>query len=193
MRQREEMVRICRVVAAALAIVGSVIVLGCATPAKSPAVFAQFNTAREQYFAAAKFDMETLVRRGQERGFERLGWIITGYQMVLDHFPDDPLYSPLAHLCIADCYMRMSEYRKAIRTFRAIEARYPNHPFAHAQAERQIGRAYDSLGQPATAKRYYKRCIDTFRHSENDQIKAIVAACTQLYVPPSVPGRTPAR
>ena len=87
----------------------------------------------------------------------------------------------------------MREYRKAIRIFRAIEERYPNYPFAHAQAERQIGRAYDVLGNPATAKQHYKRCIDTFRHSENEQIKAIVAACTQLYVPPSVPSRVPGR
>lgn len=182
-----------QVIVAALAVVGGTIAFGCASARKSPVVFAQFNTAREQYLAAQKFESETLVGPTAEKRSERLAWIIAGYQMVLDHFPDDQLYRPLAHLGIANCYFDMREYRKAIRIFEAIEARYPNYPFAHAQAEWKIGRSYDALGNPAAAKSHYKRCIDTFRYSENDLLKTIVAACMHLYVPPSVPSRTPGR
>jgi tetratricopeptide (TPR) repeat protein len=156
------------------------------------AVFPRLDTARDQFNYAAEIDQNTLAGP-REKGVERLQRVVAAYQMVLDHFPDDPIYTPLAEAGIGNCYFRMKEYRKAIRTFKRLEARYPNFSFIHAQAEWKIGQSLDSLGNSFEAKIHYKRCIDTFGRSKNEQIQLIVALCKQYYMPPSFPGKTTRR
>jgi tetratricopeptide (TPR) repeat protein len=152
-------------------------------------VFPRLDSARQQFYYAAQFDEQTLVGKGPEKGEERLRRIIAAYQTVLDHFPDDQLFAPLAQAAIGNCYFRMKDYRKTIQVFKRLQDRYPNYPFIHAEAEWKIGRSYDLLGNSSQAKRHYKRCIDTFGRSKNDQIQAIVSMCKQFYIQPSVPGR----
>ncbi len=153
-------------------------------------VFPRLDSAREQFHYAANFDANTLVGADPQKGEQRLLRIIAAYQMVAEHFPDDPIYTPLAKAGIANCYFKMKKYRKAIALFKQLEEEYPNYPFIHAEAEWKIGRAYDFLGKSAEAKRHYKRCIDTFSRSRNEQIQTIVAACRQYYIQPSVPPTT---
>ncbi len=151
--------------------------------------FPRLNTAREQFYYAANYDQNTLAQRG-EKGVERMSRVIAAYQMVLDYFPADQIYAPLAQAAIGVCHFRIKDYRTAIRIFKQLEERYPNFPFVHAEAEFHIGRSYELLGDGAKAKFHYQRCIDTFGHSKNDQIKAFVALCSQYYIAPSVPPRT---
>ncbi len=150
-------------------------------------VFPRLDSAREQFHYAANYDANTLVGGDPQKGEQRLLRIIAAYQMVVDHFPDDPIYTPLAKAGIANCYFKMKKYRKVIALFKELEEEYPNYPFIHAEAEWKIGRAYDLLGKSAEAKRHYKQCIDTFSRSGNEQIQTIVAACRQYYIQPSVP------
>ena len=95
----------------------------------------------------------------------------------------------MSQAAIGNCYFRMKDYRKTMQVFKRLQERYPNYPFIHCEAEWKIGRSYDLLGNSTQAKRHYKRCIDTFGRSKNDQILAIVALCRQFYIQPSVPGR----
>ncbi|MCX8038418.1 MAG: tetratricopeptide repeat protein [Candidatus Sumerlaeia bacterium] len=154
---------------------------------KPDVVFPRLDSAREQFHYAANFDANTLVGGDAQKGEQRLLRIIAAYQMVADHFPDDPIYTPLAKAGIANCYFKMKRYRKAIALFKDLQEQYPNYPFIHAEAEWKIGRAYDLLGKSAEAKRHYKQCIDTFSRSRNEQIQTIVAACRQYYIQPSIP------
>jgi tetratricopeptide (TPR) repeat protein len=152
-------------------------------------VFPRLDSAREQFFYARQVDERTLVGRKTEERDVRLTQVIAAYQMVLDHFPDDQLYAPLALASIGNCYYRLRDYRGTIRIFKNIQERYPCYPFVHAEAEWMIGRSLDTLGDSREAKRHYKLCIDTFGHSRNEAIKALVALCKQRYIEPSVPGR----
>lgn len=152
-------------------------------------VFPRLDSAREQFFYARQVDERTLVGRKTEERDVRLSQVIVAYQMVLDHFPDDQLYAPLALASIGNCYYRMREYRGTIRIFKNIQERYPCYPFVHAEAEWMIGRSLDDLGDSREAKRHYKLCIDTFGHSRNEAIKMLVALCKQRYIEPSVPSR----
>jgi len=172
------------------------VAMGCARlkrSGESDVVFGRRDSARDQYYDAVKFNEATLVPREPKIRDMRLRRVIAAYQMVLDHFPDDPLYTPLAWASIGNCYSRMEEYRRAIRIFKEIEERYPNYPFVHAEAEWIIGSSLDKMGKSAEAKRHYRRCVDTFRHSENDQIKFYVALCEQRYLHPTIPTRRPKR
>ncbi|KPL09847.1 hypothetical protein AMJ85_05960 [candidate division BRC1 bacterium SM23_51] len=157
---------------------------------RSDVVFPRLDSAREQFYYAAQYDENTLVprERSEERD-ERVRRIIAAYQTVLDHFPGDQLYAPLALASIGNCYFDKENYRRTIRIFKDAQERYPNYPFVHAEAQWKIGRSLERLGKIRQAKRHYKCCIDTFRHSKNDQILAIVALCSDRYFQPSVPER----
>jgi tetratricopeptide (TPR) repeat protein len=157
----------------------------------SDIVFPRLDSAREQFYYAAQYDEQTLVGKGPERRDVRLERIIAAYQTVLDHFPNDRLYAPLALAGIGNCYFRMGDYPKAIRVFKDTKRRYPNYPFVHAQAEWRIGESLQQMGKAEEAKESYRRVIDTFRHSKNDRIQLIVTICKSRYIPPSIPGRTP--
>ena len=170
----------------------SLAVAGCSRLAslvepRAPIVFPNYDTADQQFFYAVEYDRTTLVPRGTS-GKERLQRIIAGYQTVIDHFPNDQTYVPLSYAAIGNCYFRMEEYRRTIRIYQGAMERYPNYPFLHAEGAWKIGRSYELLGRPAEAKRYYKSCVDTFRHSKSDRILAFVALCRQQWKEPSVPG-----
>jgi len=195
MRQRSRQT-VRRAVLFSTALLAGFAICGCShlSLKKEPeVVFPRLDTARAQFYYAARYDENTLVGGSREERNRRLRRIIAAYQTVLDNFPDDQFYTPLALASIANCYFRMGDYREAIKIFEEAKKRYPNYPFIHAQAEYKIAQSLDRLGKTAEAKRRFKRCIDTFRHSENDQIRAIVAMCEQLYLRPTVPERTKPR
>lgn len=180
----------CGVIVVAVAL--GLTAMGCSklkTVAQGDVVFPRLDSVREQFYYAKKVEDTTLIGRTSEKRDTRLMQVIAAHQMVLDHFPDDQIYAPLALASIGNCYFKMQDYRRAIRIFKSIEKRYPNYPFVHAEAEWKIGRSEELLGNSREAKRHYKLCIDTFRHSKNDQIKTIVALCQQYYLPPSIPGK----
>jgi len=182
-----------------IAVLSSAAILGCSRFRKiggisrSDVVFPRLDSAREQFYYARQIDDQTLVGRNPEKRDVRLQQVIAAYQMVLDHFPDDQIYTPLAMASIGNCHFRMKDYRKTISVFKSVEKRHPNYPFVYAEAEWKIGRSYEFLGDGREAKRHYKLCIDTFGYSKNEQIKAFVALCKQRYIEPSVPGRPPKR
>jgi len=152
--------------------------------------FPRLDSARDQFQYAADYDRSMLVGSDAKKVEERSRYKIAAYQMVLDHFPDDQIYAPLAEAAIANCYFKMKDYGRTIRIYKSLEERSPNYPFVHAQAEWMMGRSHDALGESAEAKRHYKRCIDTFQYHKNEEIKTFVGLCREQYIAPSVPARS---
>jgi tetratricopeptide (TPR) repeat protein len=156
---------------------------------KEDFVFPRLESANAQFFYAAKIDQNTLVGRNQADTERKLRYVAAAYQAVIDHFPEDQIFTPLAVAGIGNCYFRMGDYQKTINTFKNAKEKYPNYPYLHAFAEYKIGQSCENLKRDREAKQHYKRCMDTFGHSDNPEIKMIVGMCRDRWIRPSIPER----
>jgi len=150
---------------------------------REPQVFVpEHETAREQYWFAYTKHQETLIPPSDPKSRERrLKQILAGYQKVVDLFPDDRDYTPLAKLQIGELYRSYKLLPEALKMSESIIADYGDIEFIDAKARYDRGRALEELGRAAEAQQAYKDCMDRHKDSKDKDVLMVVGWCRRLY------------
>ena len=141
----------------------------------------EYDTPREQYLYAIKLRSELPLTFARERLDEKLRHTVAALHTVIERFPNDEQYTPLAYLSLADMYTRLKEHKQALKYFSQTIEKYPNEDELHAAALYGQARSYERLGKPEKAFQSYKTCIDLFETHQSEDVQRAVQACKQRY------------
>ncbi|GAB4312631.1 MAG: hypothetical protein Kow0059_03300 [Candidatus Sumerlaeia bacterium] len=152
--------------------------LGCAHWARKP-VIPQLPTAREQFFYALE-RRERLARtpiKNEEMHDEYMA-VIRAYEDVIERFPDDRQYTPMAHLAAGTLYNKINEPARALKHWDILLDKYGDSDAElNAAALTGKGESLSMLGRYDEARLVFLKCIDTYENDSNDTVKNQVVRC----------------
>lgn len=135
------------------------------------------ETARDQ-FQVARQQQRNAEGVFEDRLREReLRVAIMAYQRVVDLFPNDEEWTPLAALLIGDLQRQIGENQDAIAQYQRVLEAYPEDIPARFTALFGMGRALDDLRRPQEAELYYRMLIEesSLTGIDDEAIREMVA------------------
>lgn len=144
-------------------------------------VIPEFPSAKEQYGFATLFKDSTIPATDENRREVQVSRLTQCYDQVVQKFPDDPTYTPLARLEMADAARSIAQLKDAQRQYNEILADYPGNEYVQARSLYSIGRTLDSLHDYEEAKIYYRRVHDEYADSSSAAVRDIVKRADRLY------------
>ncbi len=147
----------------------------------SQLVIPDFPSAKEQYGFAVLFKDGMITATDKGRREMQVARLSQCYGRVISSYPEDPIYTPLARLEIADALRSIGETRKARREYEQLIAGYPENEYVQARSMFSIGRVLDQTGDFQEAKNYYKRVNEEFGESPSGAVLDIVRRADTLY------------
>jgi tetratricopeptide (TPR) repeat protein len=133
-------------------------------------------------FAYAKTFQGSLIMSGEkERRRDQLNRIAQCYEKVVNSFPDDRVYTPLAYLEMADSTAHGGDAKLAVSMYRAAIQKWPEIEYIYARSLLSIGRLQDGTGQFEEAKQTYTELRERFSGSKSEKVNAMVKAADSAY------------
>lgn len=156
-------------------------VVACAPRERAPEIlFPDLKNAAEQYRFAVEFRYKQTQR--PTRNIEDQTWpIIVGFQKVVERFPDDKTYTPLAVLDIGDAYYRMGEFEEALKRYERAYRDYVEIDFVQAKSILMRGSCSQALGRHAEANKLYRECFELYGGHPDELIQELVRRAERLY------------
>lgn len=172
----------------AAAILAALCISGCAAlPGGSSAddttlVIPDFPTAEEQYSFASLYEKSALKAADPGRREKQLHREIQCYEKVVQGFPQDSKYTPLARLEIADARCSLGDYRKAAAEYETIYDSYPESEYIRARSLYTRARLLDQQLKYEEAQKMYRRVHEEFAGSSSGAVQDIVKRADKLYM-----------
>jgi tetratricopeptide (TPR) repeat protein len=150
---------------------------------EGPRIFVpELGTAREQLAFARQRRLTTIIPKSDvEKRDMRLAQVLAAYEKVVELFPDDLEFTPVARLQVCELRLRYGQPAEALKLSEAILAIYGDLPYEDARARYLRGRSLEELGARAEAQAAYKDCLDRYVDSDDEAVKMVVALCRDLY------------
>ena len=139
------------------------------------------ETAAQQYLKAVeeRSQRQRLITKDLDRKFAP---VIAAFRKVVDRFPDDETYTPLALIDIGDVYRKgLRKPGKAMKYYERVFENYPNSDFLQARSMIAMARCRLQMGANAKAQGQFKEIVDVFEGHPDPQIAQIVAEAKQQY------------
>jgi len=164
-------------------------------PASRPEVFVPLqNSAREQFNYAKQYEEQNrlaLVDRGNPtRVRDRTAAVIAAFAKVVEHFPDDRDFTPLARLEIADLRAGLEisrlepsrrDLRAAISEFQNLRREYPEYEYIQAKAAYDEALCWRKLKDYERAQDLFRHVMDTYGSRDDPVLKQISEYARALY------------
>lgn len=145
-------------------------------------VIPELPTAREQYDVAYESYRKAqgiLVQTAEkDRTVEEAK---AAFRRVAERFPDDPIYTPRAHLMLGRCEFVRQGYKKAARYYRSALDLYPDNKEVQAIGLYELGMALDESRQHAAAKESYRQFIERFADERDPEIQQRLSEARKRY------------
>ena len=160
---------------------------GCSTlskeapPPETRLVIPDYATAQEQYQFASTFAKRQPPSTRADTRKRQLAQQIQAYEKVVQLFPADTEYTPVAYLEIGDCYGTMGDYARALEYYQAGPQRWPDNEFVRARAMYSYAKVLDAEKKFTESKNVYKQVMDEFGKSSDPRIKQIVQRASAGY------------
>ena len=103
------------------------------------------------------------------------------FAKVIERFPDDELYVPLAIIAIAKLDYKSENYRQVVRYLEKALVFFPDNDQYQVRATFTIGRSLDQLKRYKKAKPYYRRCVEKYGTSGDKIVQSLVKECRLYY------------
>jgi len=142
----------------------------------------EMDTAREQYTLADRQYRDALGMFAPEARNTELRKSVQAFEMVVQRFPLDMRYTPVADLMIANVYREVGELAKAEPQYRRVLSRYSDDEAIRIDALIGLGQTLDDLRRPSEAKVHYKMVIDQYSSSQDPAIRRSVELARARYV-----------
>jgi len=142
-------------------------------------------TAELQYVFAVQYlqDRSRIHTRQRKELYDS---VIDAFSAVIDRFPEDQIFTPLARMDIADRYFELKDFGYAMQLYKEAQSDYAMNDFVQAKTLLKIGLCYEIKGKNAKAIEQYKMCVDFYGNHADDAIKKVVdqaRALTERVIP----------
>jgi tetratricopeptide (TPR) repeat protein len=180
------------------AVLACILACGCSmvkkdTPPETRLVIPDYNTVAEQYEFAATFAKKLPPSVHKETRARQLRQQIQAYEKVVQSYPADTQFTPVAYLEIGDCYGSMGDYTRAREYYQAAPQRWPDNEFVRARSMYSYAKVLDAERNYTESKQVYKQVMDEFGKSGDSRIKQIVQRASAAYYTlreqPAAPGK----
>lgn len=141
----------------------------------------EYDTAQEQYFYALKIKNNPYKSLAPDSRDAAQKEAIEALELLIKRFPDDPSFTPLAYVSMADSYYNLHRYKKALKVYSLAQEKYPNQDDIEAASLFGQARAYEKLKKFSQANELYKNCIDKFSDDQREEVQNIVKKCQYYY------------
>ncbi len=144
-------------------------------------VIPDFETAREQYAYAASLQASMLPSFDKKRRRVQLDRIIQCYSKVVDNFPNDTVYTPVAFVIIAESYAELGQEQKAQSMFQEALQRWSDNDYIVARSMLNIALSLDRQKRFSESQRIYKEIIERFKNCQKPGVGEIVTRAESRY------------
>lgn len=155
-------------------------------------VIPDFDSPREQYAYAASIQRAMLPSLDKERRRIQLDRIIQSYSKVVENFPDDKTYTPVAFVTIAESYAELDEQGRAQSMFREAMTRWSDNDYIVARCMLDIAMSLDRQRRYSESQKLYREILERFKDSRKPGVGEIVArAQARYYAAKEEPAKQP--
>jgi tetratricopeptide (TPR) repeat protein len=155
-------------------VMGAVAMIGILGCYGEKVIIPVYDTAMDQFVFAKRIKDHAYLVADKSKRKTEFKHAILAYQKVLELFPDDEKFAPLALASMADSYFEIEQFGKAAKTYERVLKKYPDQNDIQASALYGAGVVYDRMGKHAKAQSYFKDCIERFANNNNPFIKDLV-------------------
>jgi hypothetical protein len=148
---------------------------------QSKLVIPDFDSAREQYAYAASLQNGMLPSLDKTRRRQQLDRIIQAYSKVVQNFPDDKVYTPVAYVTIAESQAEMGKEDIAQGMFHDAMQRWAENDYIVARCMLDIASSLDRQKRFSESQKVYRDIIERFKDSQKPGIGDIVARAKARY------------
>jgi tetratricopeptide (TPR) repeat protein len=138
-------------------------------------------TAREQMEVAQRQLSDARQTFDEELRKEEIRKAIAACQKVVDRFPNDRRFTPVAHLFVASLYQELGEHRRAERVYRQVLKLYPEDAEVNSGALFGLAETLEKLGKAEESKETYRELVDLYGQSNQRTIRERVEVARLRY------------
>lgn len=141
----------------------------------------EFKTPREQWVFAHDMHTRSFMPVEPAQRPRHLKRLVAGYEKVIERFPEDQQFTPLAKLEICELQFRYEQYPLSLQMADSIIADYSSIEYIDAKARFVRGLSLENLDRRIEAQKTYKECIDKYKDSTDELVKVVIGRCRRLY------------
>jgi tetratricopeptide (TPR) repeat protein len=172
-----------------VALLASAFMPGCsamAKPKKAPAeeerlIIPDYPTPKDQYNFARVYQASQIKANDPKRLSSQYEKAIQAYKKVLELFPNDEQFTPLAMLNWGDCVGMQGDMAGGRAIYKDAAERWPNIDLIQARANYSTARTLDQEKRFEEAKVIYKLLMDHFGNSQDPALRQIAKLSSEYY------------
>lgn len=150
-------------------------------PAAEKLIIPDYPTPKEQYNFARMYQSSQVRTSDKLRRDTQLDKAIQAYRKVLELYPNDEQFTPLALLNIGDCVGMKKDYRGARAVYAEASQRWPHLELIQARAAYSTARTLDQEQKFEEGKVIYKNIMEQYGNSEDPAVRQIAKLSAQNY------------
>ncbi|MCC5876947.1 MAG: tetratricopeptide repeat protein [Candidatus Sumerlaeia bacterium] len=131
-------------------------------------------TARDQMRIAERQLEATRTTFDPDMREEELEKAVAAFRAVVERFPNDSNFTPLAHYYWALLTQQQGRYRSAERLYREVLRRYPNDDVVNASSLFGLAETYEQLGRGRDSQETYRELVEVYANSDDPVIQDLV-------------------
>jgi len=144
-------------------------------------VIPDFDNVRDQYAYAVSMQQSMLPSTDKKRRRVQLDRLIQCYSKVVENFPEDKTFTPVAYVTVAECYMARGDERLAHSMFQQAMQKWSDNDYIVARCMLDIANAYDRSQRYSEAQKLYKEIMERFKDSKVPGVSDIIARARARY------------
>jgi tetratricopeptide (TPR) repeat protein len=152
-----------------------------ADKAESALVIPTHPTAQSQYGFAKVYHNSQLISPELSRRKAQMARISSAYEKVVQNFPQDTQFTPLAMMEMGDCAAQADEMAKARGYYAQARAAYPQNEYVQARVLFSEGKLLEAEGKFVESKAVFKQVMDRFGKSESVRVRDVAQRASTLY------------
>lgn len=156
---------------AALLLVGGLLLASCASLFGPRYIVPEEPSAREQMRIAERQLSDARTTFDEDLRREETRKAIAAFRAVVERFPRDTDFTPLAHYYWASLSQEIGEYRRAERVYRDALRLYPNDDVVNAFSLFGLAETLQELNRRQESLDTYRELIDVYAQSDDPQIR----------------------
>jgi tetratricopeptide (TPR) repeat protein len=139
------------------------------------------GNAKDQYIYAVRYRDNTFPAGTPDKRKDQRNQFRQVFQRVVDRHPDDPTYTPLAKIVLADLDRDDGNLARAKEAYRALQRDYPKFTYLNVRAMFSEAQILDSMRQFDQAKAIYRRIMTDFAQTRDPGVPRYVQESNRLY------------
>ena len=152
-----------------------------APPEEQRLIIPDYPTPKDQYNFARVYQASQIKANDAKRLSAQYDKAIQAYKKVIELFPADEQFTPLAMLNWGDCVGMQGDLEGARAIYKEAAERWPNLDLIQARANYSTARTLDQERRFEEGKAIYKLLMERYGNSENPAVRQIAKLSSEYY------------